>query len=163
MKFIASIEEKLKDQEIKAAIRVFGSMLVALSGLILFTDKVTSFELADNYGFKSTKTFIWVLCQSLSPFILLFSLIFKPYKTSFLIPIYIYTIQVYWVFKPSIQFDDYLLQVYAIGTCCLFIFLTYAINKMKYFRNKQIQENKVLIEEAKKTLELLKNEMLKSA
>jgi len=103
------------------AARIIASLIIALSGFILFTDKVFYFELNNTYGFKSSQAFIWVLTQTLSPLILVLGAVFKPYKISFLIPVYFYSIQLYWVFRPDIQFDDSLLQVYAIGCCLGFV------------------------------------------
>src|SRR5690606_29619940 len=65
------IKEKLNDLVTKVGIRITASLLVALSGLILFTDKVTTFGITSNFGFQDTQTFIWALSQSFSPLILI--------------------------------------------------------------------------------------------
>ncbi len=139
--FIMSIEQKLFAQETKAGIRFIGSVLVALSGLILFSDKVINIQLSNTYGFKNTSTFIWVLSQSLSPFLMAIAIVFKPYKTAYVIPVYFYAIQLYWVFNPSIQFDNALLQTYAIGVCMGFILLGYTITKINRIKTRKEKLN----------------------
>lgn len=168
MKLLQSIEKILKDLEIKGnnislKLRIFGSVLVILSGVILFSDKIVNISLENNFGFKSTKTFIWVLTQSLSPLLIAFATVLRPYVSSYLVPIYIYFIQVYWVFKPSIRFDDYLLQTYAIGTCLIFVGLIYIFNRGKSIKLQQKRENEEFINETKKAIDLLKNRILKDA
>src|SRR5690606_39433610 len=68
---------KYDDQVLKAAIRTFASILVALSGLILFADKVFPYELSNNYGFSDSQTFIWVFSQTLAPLLLVLGLVFR--------------------------------------------------------------------------------------
>ncbi|TSE02680.1 hypothetical protein [Aquimarina algiphila] len=162
------IEKKFKDPETKdnrinPNLRVFASVLVILSGLILFADKVTNFNLENNFGFKSTKTFVWIFAQSLSPLLMAFASIFKPYKSSYIVPVYIYFIQIYWIFKPTIKFDDYLLQTYAIGVSIIFLGLIYMINKMKPYKSEQRINNEKFIKETKETIAILKNRILEDA
>lgn len=122
------IAEKLNDLATKVGIRIFASFLVALSGLILFTDKVTTFGVTSNFGFQDTQTFIWALCQSFSPLILILGSCLKPFRIAYTIPGYIYFIQIYWVFHPDINFDDVFLQIYAIGFVSGFTTLIIVIN-----------------------------------
>lgn len=119
---------KYDDQVLKVTIRTFASILVALSGLILFADKVITFDLSNNYGFADTQTFVWVFMQTFSPLLLILGLVFRPYKVAIIIPLYIYFIQMYWVFSPGVRFDDALLQTYAIGAVIAFIALIAVIN-----------------------------------
>ncbi|MEM8506192.1 MAG: hypothetical protein AAF717_00120 [Bacteroidota bacterium] len=132
----------------KAISRTFGSILIALSGITVIFDKVfpiwqesQTFILGplvemlynwsaekQNFGFKSPTSFIWSFFQSLTPLVLIFAFFFKPYRISYLIPIYIFSIQLYWVFDPSYQMDNPLLHVYAIGAVIGFIGLVVIIN-----------------------------------
>lgn len=160
-----SIKQKLKDQEVKGEIkfflRVIGSILVALSGFILLIDKVTSsIKLDNNFGYSDTETFLWVLGQTLSPLLILLASLFKPFRTSYLIPIYIYSIQLYWVFKPNVRFDNVYLQAYAVGSCVFFLLLLlfiYWVNSLKLKREK---EEEFFQFEVRNTIELLKKEVL---
>ena len=157
-----SIRKILKDPEIKATVnvRIFGSILVALSGLILFSDKVISVEFENNFGFNNTATLIWMVSQTLSPLILAFAFIFKPFKTSYLVPIYIYTIQLYWVFDATATLDNPFLQTYAIGTCCVYLLLGYVIYKVKIFHNKERIQNERFYTEVHNTLDVLKSKII---
>ncbi len=155
-----SIKEILRDQENKEGVRIIGSFLVALSGLILFSDKVFSFELKNNFGFKKTSTFIWVISQTLSPILLLLASVFKPYKTSYLIPVYIYAIQLYWIFQPNVLIDNIYLHTYAIGSCFAFVLLIYVIYKINGLKLKKQKEEELFRIEVNKTIDLLKKEVL---
>ena len=144
-------QTKFDDQVLKATIRTFASVMVALSGLILFADKIFPYQLSNNYGFADTQTFIWVLCQTLAPLLLIIGLVFRPYFISIIIPVYIYFIQLYWVFSPGVRFDDALLQVYAIGTVAGFVTLIVAINW--YFHHATNQRQRT-ISQLEKALDL---------
>ena len=108
--------------------KIFASILVILSGAILFLDKIINVELSNNYGYEDSQTFIWVLCQTLSPVLLILGAVIKPFITSYTIPLYFLSIQLIWVFNPSIQFDDSLLHTYALG-CVGFSILTFFVIK----------------------------------
>lgn len=142
---------KYNDQVLKVAIRSFASFLVALSGLILFTDKIFSFELAETYGFADTQTFLWVFNQSISPLFIILGLIFRPYKIAIVIPVYMYFIQLYWVFNPAVRFDDVLLQTYALGAVAGFIALVVAIN---WFFHKASDQRQKTIGQLERALDL---------
>ncbi|CAA0230362.1 hypothetical protein [Tenacibaculum maritimum] len=160
MSFIASIEQKLSVQETKVEIRIFGSVLVALSGIILFADKVTNFHFTNNYGFSDTQTFIWVFSQSISPLIITIANFFKPFKTAYLAPVYFYTIQVYWVFNPSVKFDDYFLQTYAIGVVLSMFLLGYIIRKINKIKSRKSKHQEEVLREIKNTISVLKKEVI---
>lgn len=155
-----SIEKILTDQENKVVISIIGSFIVALSGLILFTDKVFPFELENKFGFKKTSTFIWVLSQTLSPILLIIASVFKPFKTSYIVPVYIYTIQLIWVFQPNIKFDDYYLQTYAIGSCIGFLLILYVIYRFNLIKSKKDKEDEAFQKNINETIDILKKEML---
>ncbi|MDH7444650.1 hypothetical protein [Aquimarina sp. 2201CG14-23] len=122
--------------------------MVILSGLILFSDKVTDFGLTESYGFKSTKTFIWVFTQSLSPLLLCAGAYLKAYRISYTAPVYFYFIQMYWVFNAkALGFDDVLLHVYAFGFC-IFSFITlYGLIKVLNYLSRQ---NEILLKNIRK-------------
>jgi len=122
-------EKRLKDPVTKETVRIIADILIALSGLILLSDKVLpQLNLENNFGFKDTKTLVWVFSQSISPIILILGVQLKPHKISYSIPVYLYFIQLYWVFDPSLKFDDWLLHIYATGAAIGFVLLVWAIN-----------------------------------
>lgn|SRR5690606_10084214 len=130
VKGIKRIAQRLNDLVPRAGIRITASLLVALSGLILFADKVTTFGITSTFGFQDSQTFIWALSQSFSPLILILGSCLRPFRIAYTIPGYIYFIQIYWVFHPEIRFDDVFLQIYAIGFVSGFTTLIIVINYM---------------------------------
>lgn len=117
------------------ALKILASTLVILSGLILFSDKVTTFGITETYGFKSTKTFIWVITQTISPLLLCFGAFLGAYRLSYFAPIYIYFIQLYWVFNArELGLDDGLLHIYALGFCITtfiaLVFISFLIKQL---------------------------------
>ena len=148
------------DQGVKGGIRIVGSIIVALSGLMLFSDKVLTIELTNNFGFKNTSTFLWVLTQSLSPFLLVLASVFKPYRISYTIPVYFYTIQLYWVFDPSLKMDDALLHLYAFGSVLGFLLLSYVIIRINDLKTRKQLMDEEFKKETKEVIKLLKSEIL---
>ena len=53
-----------------------------------------------------------------------------------------YAIQLYWVFNPSIQFDDALLHIYALGCVVVFVLLVRFIH-LKLYRAYKEQESRI--------------------
>lgn len=152
---------KVHNLETKFTLRVFGSFLVALSGFILFIDKVAKgFHLENNFGYDDTETFLWVMSQTLSPLLLIIASLFKPFKTSYLIPIYIYAIQFYWIFKPNTLIDNGFLHLYATGFCLGFLLLSYVIFKFNSLKKKRELENEKFQKDVTETIELLKKDIL---
>ena len=150
-------KQKLSSEE---NFRIFGSLIIALSGFLLFLDKILSNLGIDkdyNYGFYDYYTFVWTLMQSIVPILIIFGAYFRPYLMSFLIPIYAYAIQIIWIFQPNIQTDNGYLHVYAIGTCSFFILLIYLIEKISHWRSDKIKLKKEFQQEAKEILDILKS------
>lgn len=132
-------KEKLRDPVIRVITRAIASAVVALSGVILYTDKVATFQLENNYGFADTQTFIWVFSQTLSPILIILGANLRPYRIAYLIPIYLYSVQTYWIFRPGVFFDDIYLQAYSIGLTIGFTLLIVIINKL--FRKAEETKN----------------------
>ena len=115
-------------------VRIIASILIALSGSMILSDKLlislnADLELNNIYGFHDTQTFIWTLTQSLSPILLIIGVVLRPYLVSLSIPFYTFTIQLIWVFNPTkYKIDDPLLHLYALGSAILFSIATYVIN-----------------------------------
>ncbi|MCM4160356.1 hypothetical protein FHG64_18740 [Antarcticibacterium flavum] len=142
---------KYNDQVLKVTIRTFASALVAVAGFMLFADKILEVNFAETYGFADSQTFLWVFTQSISPLLLIIGLVFKPYKIAITIPVYMYFVQLYWVFNPAIRFDDILLQTYAIGAVLGFIALVVVIN---WFFHKASDKRQRTIGQLERALDL---------
>lgn len=152
---------KWKDQETNSKFeftRMFASFFIALSGLLLYLDKVLFFYEIEghSHGFTDYPTFIWVLMQSLAPIIMILAFYFKPYFTSFLIPVYCYTIQIIWIFEPNMKIDHPLLHVYAVGSCLSFLLLMFVIKKISSWRMYQTTLKKEFQQETQEILHILK-------
>ncbi|WP_378187654.1 hypothetical protein ACE939_04770 [Aquimarina sp. W85] len=157
LKFIKLIEVRLKNlvhanlssiNEETVFKRIFASLVVILAGLILFSDKITTFDLENTYGFADEQTLIWVVCQTLSPMLLCAAAMMNPYKITYFATIYVYFIQMYWIFNPeAYQLDDALLHVYALGFCVVvLVFTVFTIRLLNLINN----ENRLLINNIKK-------------
>lgn len=144
----ALIKTKSKDRVAKEVVKTIASILIALSGAILFSDKVIDFQLSNTFGYSDSATFVWVFTQTISPIILVIGSIFKPYKISYIIPIYFYCIQLIWVFDASLKFDNSLLQLYAIGCVLGFVFLTLTINYIISKATKERNEKMNFLQQA---------------
>ena len=153
---------RLDDQELNTSIsvksRIISSIIVALSGLVLFSDKVFPFELENTYSFPDTPTFIWALSQSISPLLLCLASKLRPYLSSYIVPVYIYFIQIYWIFNPEIQFDNSLLHIYAtgafVGYLILYRFIIY-IQEINY--QKRLKKTQETERFERNTIELIKS------
>jgi hypothetical protein len=133
----------LKSPEAKTAARLFASLIIALSGLVPISDKVINVELSNNYGFYDSSTFIWTICQTLTPLLMAIGAFMKPFKISYTIPVYFYSIQLFWIFKPELKLDDALTHVYALGCVIFFIVMIIFINNffLKLDREKYARLN----------------------
>ena len=130
LRFWESEEKKLKSPVHNTAIRAFASLLIILSGIAPISDKVITFELANNFGFSDTSTFVWTTSQTLAPILMALGAFLKPYRISYLVPIYLFTVQFIWIFGTSYEFDDALLHFYAIGIVICFLILVITINSL---------------------------------
>jgi hypothetical protein len=143
----------------KTAVRSFASLLIVLSGLAPLSDKIISVEIANLHGYPNSVAFIWALFQTLAPILMAFGALLNSYKIAYSVPIYLYSIQLYWVFDASLTLDDVLLHVYAAGFVFSFIFIVIIINN---FFNKAFQEQNAKLTFLEKALDLSINLSRKS-
>lgn len=163
MKVFKFVESLLNIDITNHYVRIVGSILVTLSALILFADKVITLELDFNYGFGDTATLIWMISQTLCPFVLILGTLLKPYKTTYLLLVYVLSIQMYWIFDGSARFDDYLLQTYSIGTVIIVCVITYLISKVKLIQDKYLIETNKRVDEADELIKMITDLKLKEA
>lgn len=155
------METPQNQEEIKKSPRLLSTIIVALSGLILYSDKVLSFinlqfsipEKFEQIG-MDFNTYIWLMSQTISPVLLIIVVFFKPYKISYIIPLYCYILQMYFIFMDYKIIDDSYLQLYTIGTTLLILVLIYSINRIyEYLITYRLKSAKQKIyENLKKTL-----------
>ena len=129
-----------------------------LAGLLLYLDKFflqVGFESEVTFGFTNFGNFTWALTQSLAPLLMLIGVYLKPFKTSFLVPVYCYGLQIIWTFGSQYS-DSFLSYVFAFGICVIFVFLVYILKKTSlYFGRKKSQDDQ-FIANAKDVLAMLK-------
>lgn len=148
------IEEKIRKRDpinlTKEFMSGFGTLLIILSGLILYSDKVLA-SINIQFGipakFKDAgldfQTYIWLLSQTISPLLIILGSILRPYFLSYIIPIYCYCLQLYFIFFDYKIIDDSYLNEYAIGTSVLLFLIFYMFRKIdRYFITKQINKAK---------------------
>ncbi len=136
--------------------RIFATILVALSGILLILDKVFSLlgiEGTNTFGYSSYANFIWTLTQSIAPLIIIIVILLKlkPYLLSCAIPVYCYLLQLVWVFSP-LHSDDPLIYIYALGVfvlfCILFMIIKFfliSLNKNRSYAKQIFEVNERLM------------------
>lgn len=134
-----------------------GNALIALSGFVLYSDKAMAFinmslEVPERWAKVGMdwQTYVWFLSQTISPVLIIFGSILRPRTIMYIVPIYCYMLQLYWIFLDYQMVDDTYLQVYVVGTTVL---VASAIFLLRWLLIKRIQDK---IEVAKS--KILKNE-----
>jgi hypothetical protein len=125
--------------------RIFASVIIVFSGLLLFADKFfinSNFD--NNYGFANSNTFVWTICQVISPLLICFFSHFRPYKITYCIPIYIYAIILYWIFNPPKDDKNYF-NAYAIGSIILFVLCVFLYSKYSK-KERELRKRVTLLE-----------------
>lgn len=116
----------------------FASLLVALSGFVLYSDKALVylnwlFEVPDKFTFSGVnfQTYVWLLSQTISPLLLVIGSFFRPFRIAYVIPVYCYMLQLFFIFLDYQLIDDEYLQLYVVGSTLLFIGLLFTILHLK--------------------------------
>lgn len=136
------------ENDYSLGVTILASLLIALSGGILFLDKVITIELTNNFGFRTSQAFVWTTCQSISPLILIIGTFLKPFRFSYAIPVYFYSIQLIWVFDSNLYVDDSLLHIYAIGCVFAFLLLLFLIHKIAELQKQKVKSRETFLEKA---------------
>ncbi len=145
-------------EDLSLEIRVSGTICIILAGLMPFFEQILetfNIESSMTFGFTNFSNFVWAFSQCLSPFFLIIGFILRPYFISFLLPIYCYSIQMLWIFNTNMFLDDPLLHLYAIGTCTIFILITFLIFTLKKKNREKIENDRLFIKEMEASIELL--------
>ena len=144
--------------------RIVGSFIICFSALLLCADKLVQylpFEIKEIHGFSSLEDYVWVLMQSVAPLVIIVGTLFKPFKITYLVPTYVYCLQLSWSLSENTN-DHYLANAYAMGIFCTLMFsVLYILNKIDKRYKKIRSEELEFIEESKEVLEILKAKILK--
>jgi hypothetical protein len=125
--------------------RIIASLLVVFAGSNLLLDKFIDFKFENNFGFYDSATLIWTVTQSICPILICFASAFKPFKISYTIPIYVYTIQLYWTFTSANSDREYM-YLYCTGTVFLFFLAVFLYSK--YLEIEKEKDLKIELYEA---------------
>jgi hypothetical protein len=105
----------------------FGTVLIILSGCILYADKVIEYyDIQTDYEFKyynGLDVFIWTLSGTISPLLMLLAYWFKPRRWALAVPISAYSVQLMYVFYDEDVFPKEYFWYYTVA----FIFMFYLI------------------------------------
>ncbi|WP_148639268.1 hypothetical protein [Aquimarina longa] len=126
------------------ATRVLGSIAIIFSGLVLYLDKIMAIF---NYQFIipekfllakiDFQTFIWLMSQTISPLILIAGALLRSYSVAYLIPIYCYILQLFFLLKDYKIIDDGYLYWYTFSTTILVIFVIQTIKFLQVYNIKR--------------------------
>ncbi|AYN67548.1 hypothetical protein D1013_09320 [Euzebyella marina] len=116
-------------------------ILVALSGLVLYLDKVflhfdIQFGMLQKFEAigMDFSFYIWLISQTISPLLLLTALAIRWFNIILIIPFYCYFLQLYFVFKDHRIVDDNYLEWYAIGSSLLSLLVIWYFRKLLMIR-----------------------------
>jgi len=125
---------------------IIANVCVALSGCILYADKVflflnISFPVQSKWADVGMdfETYVWFVSQTISPILLMLGGVLRAKILVYIIPIYCYILQLYWIFIDYKITDNSYLQAYVIGTSFLVFLVIYGI---RYLLKKRL-ENKI--------------------
>lgn len=142
------IKTKQKDPVIQAN-QYFGSIIIIISGLILYTDKFLvylGYDLGGNFSYYETlDVFVWYLCQTISPLLIAFGSFFKPWKWSFLSPVVSFSIQLFFVLSDEHYLHKDLVIHYSIAFVVFFFVFAYLITRVIFLYAGKIKKLKYFI------------------
>lgn len=134
-----SVQEKDRLNDVRfAKSSVIGTVLIVLSGLILYADKAIVFfniniPLPSRYEDVQwdLETFIWMVSASISPILLIIAANFKSHKIAYIVPLYCYTLQIWFILFDFAVVDKGYLGWYAFGSCVFIVMIYFAYNKIE--------------------------------
>ncbi len=160
---IAPVIKILKYNRVSQNSRFFGSFLIVLSGTLLYLDKVLAIlniEGSNTYGFSSFSNFTWNFMQTIAPVIMILAfLLFKPYKISFTVPVFCYSLQAIWIFGIA-HSDQDMQYLYSGGLAVLYLIITGILKYILYLTNIRKREQDKFVDSAQNVLEMLKVKIL---
>ncbi len=149
-KFIGQVLGGTANSPVSERTSTIASFIIALSGLILYTDKALAFlhievsmpeKFAENG--VSPEIFVWIVAQTLSPLLIIAGSILRPYFYAYIIPVYCYILQFYFVLMDYSLVDDGYSYAYAFGITFLLIVI------MQFARKASQRETRLMIDKMK--------------
>ncbi|TLP81837.1 hypothetical protein [Maribacter sp. ACAM166] len=151
-KFIDQVQAG-SNNSLNERVSTMASLIIALSGLILYSDKALAFFdiaiiMPDKFAEKgvSTEIFVWLVAQTLSPLLIIIGSILRPYFYAYTIPIYCYVLQFYFVLIDYSLVDDGYSYAYSLGITALLVLIMY------FARTASQRSTKMMIEQSKEKI-----------
>ncbi len=129
----------LSEEKVSFTARIIGTVFVALSGGLLYLDKLLvylNFESDVTFGFSNFSNFLWAFTQSIAPIFMLIGIYLKPHKSSFLIAVYCYGLQIFWIFGSN-HSENSMDHFFAFGFCIIFVIIVFFIKRLVVILNKR--------------------------
>lgn len=130
-----------------------GSLIIALSGLILYSDKALAFLditmiMPAKFAEKgvSTEIFVWLLAQTISPILIITGSILRPYFYAYIIPVYCYILQFYFVLIDYSLVDNHYSYAYSLGITTLLFLIMYLA------RSSSERSTRIMLQQAKEKI-----------
>ncbi len=158
MKKYRELIEIFKDQDHDPGLRIAGTIVIIIVGTMPILDKIfTILNIQSSYtfGFTDFPNFVWALSQSTAPILLIAGFLLRPYFLSYFLPVYTYSIQIFWILGTSLPIDNPLLHIYAIGACFIFTLVVMLIFTLKKKNREKIENDRLFIKEMEASIELL--------
>lgn len=93
-----------KDQG-EATNTIIGTVIVLLSGIILYADKIINyFDLQIDYEFKyyvELEVFVWTVAGTVAPLLLIIGYFLKPYRWALAAPLTAYSVQIMYIWRDE--------------------------------------------------------------
>ncbi|MCJ1806984.1 MULTISPECIES: hypothetical protein [Flavobacterium] len=123
--------------------RTLGSIFIIVSALISYLDKyvmVYNINFNDNCGYNNSADLVWATSIIIAPLLLIVGANMKPYKISYIFPVYTYATYLFWVFKED-KTDYGWSKIYAIFITLLFVVFMIGISKIK--EKERVEKEKI--------------------
>ncbi|CAM4117224.1 MULTISPECIES: hypothetical protein [Flavobacterium] len=98
--------------------RLISSFLIVLSGMILLSDIFIvhyGIEFDNLYGFNSTSNFVFWLSMMVSQLLIIIVSQFRPFRISYLVPVYIISLSLFWIFFSDEYDNKSYFNIYVLG------------------------------------------------
>lgn len=139
----------------KKVTKGFGAFLIALSGLVLYLDKLFkmfNIELVNLHNYNNTSAYIWSLMQTISPLLIIVGFLFwidekqlRFYLLVILVPLFCYFLQFFYV-QSSMSAEDPITWLYIVGSSSLLLVIIYWIKKKLLFLDKALNLKMEMLE-----------------
>ena len=117
--------------------------------MILLSDGVVShydIQLKNNYGFNSTTNYVFFVSQWIAFLLVIIASQFKPYRISFIVPIYTVCLSFYWLYFTDQYSDKSYFSIYVLGFSILLLIVVTLIALINKKEEKERDEKKTKLE-----------------